>query len=97
MVITGNEWDKTYLEEQSNKLFDMIIDELQNEIYLKYNRNPQEGAIAWQNIIHSSNPQLTSFVTLLDLKNLEQFIFNSANLDISKWSIFDFSSEKFYS
>lgn len=75
---------KTYLEEQSNKLFDMIIDELQNEIYLKYNRNPQEGAIAWQNIIHSSNPQLTSFVTLLDLKNLEQFIFNSANLDISE-------------
>lgn len=75
---------QSYLEDQSNKLFDMIIDELQNEIYLKYNRTQHEGSISWKNIIGSTNPQLASFVALLDLKNLDQFIFNSANLDTSE-------------
>ncbi|KAK6890518.1 Exocyst complex component SEC8 [Candida tropicalis] len=81
---------QSYLEDQSNKLFDMIIDELQNEIYLKYSRRQREGSISWKSIIGSTNPQLASFVALLDSKNLDQFIFNSANLDTSE--VVDFVS-----
>ncbi|RCK58049.1 Exocyst complex component SEC8 [Candida viswanathii] len=50
------------LEDQSNKLFDMIIDELQNEIYLKYSRTQHEGSISWKNII--GNP-VENFLTKL--------------------------------
>ncbi|KAL6454055.1 SEC8 Exocyst complex component SEC8 [Candida maltosa Xu316] len=73
-----------YLEDQSNKLFDMIIDELQSEIYLKYTRASHEGGISWEKIINSTNPQLASFVALQNSKNLEQYIFNAANLDVSE-------------
>lgn len=80
---------QTYLEMQSNNLFDMIIDELQNEIYLKNvalvdNVQTQSRAFfSWDSLLQSSNPQLSSFKTLItSLKNLEQYVYNSANLDI---------------
>lgn len=78
---------QNYLELQSNNLYDMIVDELQNEIYLK-NTSLEENygnalAFSWQTLLQSSNPQLSSFKTLLSLSNnLEQYIYNSANLDI---------------
>lgn len=74
---------KSYLEQQSNKLYDMIIDELQNEIYLKNNSSiSNTGVSLWQSIIDSTSPQMASFKALLKLENLEQYVHNSANLDI---------------
>lgn len=74
---------KSYLEQQSNKLYDMIIDELQNEIYLKNNSSiSNTGVSLWQSIIESTSPQMASFKALLKLENLEQYVHNSANLDI---------------
>lgn len=78
---------QSYLEQQSNNLYDMIVDELQNEIYLKNNSlEDNDGtrlAFSWQSLLQSSNPQLSSFKTLLSLSgNLEQYIYNAANLDI---------------
>lgn len=74
---------KFYLEQQSNKLYDMIIDELQNEIYLKNNSSiSNTGVSLWQSIIDSTSPQMASFKALLKLENLEQYVHNSANLDI---------------
>lgn len=77
------------LEMQSNNLFDMIIDELQNEIYLKNvaladDSGPQGRAFfSWDSLMQSSNPQLSSFKTLIaSLNNLEQYVYKSANLDI---------------
>lgn len=81
---------KDYLEIQSNNLFDMIVDELQNEIYLKNvssvdeNGSSQMSAL-WKAFQASSKPQLSSFKVILDeLNTLEQFIYNSANSDISE-------------
>lgn len=73
-----------YLEMQSNNLFDMIIDELQNEIYLRTSSVSLDAdAAAWQHFTATSNPQLTSFKLLVtELDTLEQFIYNSANLDV---------------
>lgn len=90
---------QSYLEVQSNNLYDMIVDELQNEIYLKNSTiiegsvdNTQDRSFSWQNILQSSNPQLSSFKTLItQSNNLEQYIYNSANLDI--FEIADFFSE----
>ena len=75
---------QNYLEMQSNNLFDMIIDELQNEIYLRNtSANLDSEAAAWQHFTATSNPQLTSFKLLVtELDTLEQFIYNSANLDV---------------
>ncbi|KAI5964528.1 SEC8 [Candida theae] len=74
---------RAYLDEQSNKLYDMIIDELQNEIYLKNNSSiSNTGVSLWQSIIDSTSPQMASFKTLLRSENLEQYVHNSANLDI---------------
>lgn len=120
---------KTYLELQLNNLFDMIIDELHNEIYLKtqsvatqsfapensngningssgsgagvgsgLNSNSSSlGAEYWQILVQTSNPQLTSLKTLLtNSKNLEQYIYNSANLDIAEiGSCFSETVERF--
>lgn len=73
---------QNYLEMQSNNLFDMIVDELKNEIYLKSMSHSSHDKDAW---IQSNNSQITSFRTLLDqLTNLELYIYNSANLDIAE-------------
>lgn len=70
---------RVYLETQSNNLYDMIVDELQNEIYLK---SVEEKQLSWHQLVHTANPKLTAFRTLVQLANLEQYIYNSANLDI---------------
>ena len=76
---------KIYLEEQSNKLHDMIVDELQSEIYSKNDRSiTKNGESIWQTLITSKSPQMASFITLLKLENLEQYVYNSANFDISE-------------
>ncbi|KAG7665637.1 SEC8 [[Candida] subhashii] len=87
---------QSYLELQSNKLFDMIIDELQNEIYLKNTRgnadnSPKQTIFAWTNMLHSKTPQLSSFSSLINSKNLEQYVNNSANLDMTE--IVDFMTQ----
>ncbi|GEQ72093.1 hypothetical protein JCM33374_g5779 [Metschnikowia sp. JCM 33374] len=75
---------QNYLEVQSNNLYDMIVDELQNEIYLKSTSSTKES---WSSMIHSNSPQITSFMTLIsNSTTLESFIYNSANLDISEIS-----------
>lgn len=70
---------QSYLEIQSNNLFDMIIDELQIEIYLK---NFAANSSSWQSVLNSNNPKLSSLKLLAELNNLEQYIYNSANLDL---------------
>lgn len=81
---------RSYLELQSNNLFDMIVDELQNEIYLKNVSLLNDGstgnsALSWQALGTSGKPQLSSIKALItELNNLEQYIYNSANLDISE-------------
>lgn len=81
---------KSYLELQSNNLFDMIVDELQNEIYLKTTSmlndgSADDGFLSWQALGNTGKPQLSSFKALITkLNNLEQYIYNSANLDISE-------------
>ncbi|KAK6458285.1 Sec8 exocyst complex component-specific domain-containing protein [Scheffersomyces xylosifermentans] len=84
---------QNYLEIQSNNLFDMIVDELQNEIYQKGSTSRTTetdkssiGAfnLSWQALADSNNPKLASFKTLIaESHNLEQYIYNSANLDIT--------------
>ncbi|KAI5968579.1 SEC8 [Candida margitis] len=74
---------RAYLEQQSNKLYDMIIDELQNEIYSKNNSSiSNTGVTLWQSIVESTSPQMASFKALVKSENLEQYVHNSANLDI---------------
>lgn len=81
---------KSYLEMQSNNLFDMIVDELQNEIYIKASSllnssSAESNFFSWQALTNTGKPQLSSFKALLtELHNLEQYIYNSANLDISE-------------
>lgn len=73
---------KNYLEIQSNNLFDMIVDELQNEIYLKNMLSGLSG-LSWESFTNSRNPKFSSLKTLIiRLNNLEQYIYNAANLDI---------------
>lgn len=75
---------QNYLEVQSNNLYDMIVDELQNEIYLKSTLSTKGS---WGSMIHSNSPQITSFMTLINnLTTLELYIYNSANLDINEIS-----------
>lgn len=79
----------SYLEMQSNNLFNMIISELQSDLFLK---NPTvlaeeaSGKYFTASVLSKfASPQLSSLRTLLtELKNLEQFIYNSANLDIAE-------------
>lgn len=75
---------QSYLDNQSNNLFDMIIDELQNEIYLKSSAgDTQEYFTSWGPILQSNDPQLASLKTLIKESNsLEQFVNNSSNLDV---------------
>ncbi|KAI5956783.1 SEC8 [Candida jiufengensis] len=76
---------KIYLEQQSNKLYDMIVDELQNEIYMKNSRSVNSaGVSSWQALMTSNSPFLASFIALLKSENLEQYVHNSANLDITE-------------
>lgn len=81
---------QAYLDTQSNNLFDMIIDELQNEIYLKSSASSigsesEHSFFSWQNLLKATNPKLSSIKTLVtELHNVEQYIYNSANLDISE-------------
>lgn len=72
-----------YLEMQSESLYDMIIDELRNEIYLRNSHVFSQSKDMWSTLLSSGTPQLASFKSLLDvLTNLELFIYNSANLDL---------------
>ncbi|CAK9440193.1 uncharacterized protein LODBEIA_P42930 [Lodderomyces beijingensis] len=76
---------KVYLEEQTNRLHDMIVDELQNEIYSKNDRSiTTSGASVWQTLISSNSPQMASFVALIKSESLKQYVYNSANFDISE-------------
>lgn len=79
---------KNYLDLQSNNLFDMIIEELLSEIYLKNPLTNQDQNIWEQLITSNNNPKLTSFRTFISkLNRLEQFIYNSSNLDINEISL----------
>lgn len=74
-----------YLDNQSNSLYDMIVDELRNEIYLKNSSIFNLGKDSWVDHLSSNNPQIASFKTLIKLlNNLELYIYNSANLDIGE-------------
>ncbi|KAG7193862.1 uncharacterized protein KQ657_005060 [Scheffersomyces spartinae] len=71
---------KSYLETQSNNLFDMIIDELQNELFLKNENDNDE--FSRKNLLNSKNPKMATLKSLIsDSQNLESFIYNSANID----------------
>lgn len=75
---------QNYLEMQSNNLYDMILDELKSEIYFK-NFTAANTKESWPAAIQSSNPQITALKSLFtQLSNLEQYIYNSANLDIEE-------------
>lgn len=76
---------QNYLEMQSNSLYDMIVDELRSEIYLKHfaTTETDTSKASWMSMIKSNNPQITALKTLFtQLATLEQYIYNSANLDI---------------
>ncbi|KAG2731259.1 hypothetical protein G9P44_005675 [Scheffersomyces stipitis] len=99
---------QSYLEIQSNNLFDMIVDELQNEIYQKggsaaassnSNTDSTSNFSSWMSLVNSSNPKLASFKALVtESHNLEQYVYNSANLDISEVvEVFSEPVEKFVS
>jgi exocyst complex component 4 len=81
---------QAYLDTQSNNLFDMIVDELQNEIYLKSSSinigsESELNFFSWQTLLNATNPKLSSIKTLVtDLHSVEQYIYNSANLDIAE-------------
>lgn len=78
---------QVYLEMQSNNLYDMIVEELKNEIYLKNIPIIGQGKDSWSNLIDSNQPQIASFRRLLgQLTTLELYIYNSANLDIQEIS-----------
>lgn len=71
---------KSYLENQSNNLFDMIIDELQNELFLKNLNDSDE--FSRKNILTSKNPKMASLRSLIsESQNLENFVYNSASID----------------
>lgn len=76
---------RNYLDVQSNSLFDLIIDELNGEIYLKASSTVQSEN-SWELLITSNNnPKLSGFKTFVSkLNKLEQFIYNSANLDLNE-------------
>lgn len=74
---------RNYLEAQSNNLYDMILEEIQNEIYLKNISVATDRQEAWGLLLQSSNPRMASLKTLIDLLlTLELYVYNSANLDI---------------
>lgn len=76
---------QSYLEMQSNNLYDMIVDELRNEIYLKNVSLVHLGKDTWSSLAQSNNSQIKSFRDLLELlTSLELYIYNSANLDIQE-------------
>ncbi|PVH17411.1 uncharacterized protein CXQ87_000296 [Candidozyma duobushaemuli] len=76
---------QSYLDNQSNSLYDMIVDELRNEIYLKNSSVFNSGKEFWIDHLSSNNPQIASFKTLIkSSNNLESYIYNSANLDIGE-------------
>lgn len=71
------------LEMQSNNLYDMIVDELKNEIYLKNLSLLHQGKDSLNNLIQSTNPKTASFGNFLgQVTSLELYIYNSANLDL---------------
>lgn len=75
---------QNYLETQSNNLYDMIVEELKNEIYLKNSVSVKESLA---DILNSNSPQMLSLKTLKNqLTTLELYIYNSANLDIDEIS-----------
>lgn len=76
---------QSFLDNQSNSLYDMIVDELRNEIYLKNSTIFNQDKGSWIDNLSSNNPQIASFKTLIQqLNNLELYIYNSANLDIGE-------------
>ncbi|GBL50478.1 hypothetical_protein [Candidozyma auris] len=76
---------QSYLDNQSNSLYDMIVDELRNEIYLKSSNIFNQDKDSWIDHLSSNNPQIASFKTLVQQSNnLESYIYNSANLDIGE-------------
>lgn len=79
---------QSYLDNQSNSLYDMIVDELRNEIYLKNSTIFNQDSESWIDQLSFNNPQVASFKTLVkELHNLELYIYNSANLDIGEIAV----------
>lgn len=81
---------KNYLEMQSNNLFDMIIDELTNELYLKTPVIIINDNELWELFNSTTSNSCSKLLNLknflLKLNNLEEFIYNSANLDLEEIS-----------
>lgn len=81
-ALTGT---RSYLEMQSENLYDMIVEELKNEIYLRNSIVFSQAKDLWSSLLSSGTPLMASFKTLLDLlSNLELYIYNSANLDLAE-------------
>ncbi|KAK6460677.1 Sec8 exocyst complex component-specific domain-containing protein [Scheffersomyces coipomensis] len=80
---------KDALQTQSNQLFDTIVEELQSEVYLKgavtITNRSQQNVYSWSTLSKSNNPKLSSLKSLItESTNLEQYVHNSANLDITE-------------
>lgn len=75
---------QNYLEMQSNNLYDLIVDELKNEIYLRNLSLSNSDQFSWLSLVSNAS-QFKIFVNLLrELTSLELYIHESANLDISE-------------
>lgn len=76
---------QNYLEMQSNNLYDMIVEELKTEIYLKNLSLLSHGKDLWSSLVQSNSPQIASLKSLLrELATLELYVYHSANLDIQE-------------
>lgn len=69
---------QNFLEIQLHTLYDMIVEEVKNEIYL---RNAISVKDSWLYLFQSSSPSTACWTQLLNLSTLEQCIHNLANVD----------------
>ncbi|KAL7666985.1 Exocyst complex component Sec8 [[Candida] zeylanoides] len=81
---------RAQLEQQSNSLFDLIVEEVHAEVYLRGSGGSAGGSDAASAASAASAaavgapgaPELAALRTLLASTTLEQYIYNAANLDI---------------
>lgn len=71
---------QNFLEVQLHTLYDMIIEEVKNEIYL---RNFASVKNAWLFLFSTSSPSAVCWSQLLNSTTLEQSIHNLANADVT--------------
>lgn len=69
---------QNFLEIQLHTLYDMIVEEVKNEIYL---RNAVSVKDSWLYLFQSASPSAACWIQLLNLSTLEQCIHNLANVD----------------